>query len=308
MQLANCMEKFLRMCEAKNLATRTLEDYYARLLKFYEYTKNVPSNIEDVSCITESFLTEYIAGLTRQFSPSTVRGSYVVLNVFFNYLVRSNFITTSPMKAMKRPKVPKIFVKAFSKAEVQEILQFFDRNTFTGYRNYIIMNVLFGTGIRKGELFQISVLDVLEQADCLKVYGKGNKERFIPISPVLHRTLNQYLRKRNEFIKENNLTDSGALFISTKTGDRLSIGGINNIFSRLKESKKKWATRVSAHTWRHTFAKFYLLNGGNIFALQQILGHEDISTTRIYLDFNTSEVIEQNNKFNPLENTRWRFT
>ena len=308
MQLSVCMEKFLRMCEAKNLATRTLEDYYARLLKFYQYAKSIPSNIEDVSCISESFLTEYIAGQARLYAPSTVRGSFVVLNVFFNYLERSNYIASSPMKAMKKPKLPKIFVKSFSKAEVQEILQFFDRNTFTGYRNYIIMNVLFGTGIRKGELLRISVNDVLEQADCLKVYGKGNKERFIPISPVLQRTLNQYLRKRNSFIKENNLTESGALFISSKSGNRLTEGGVNDIFSALKHSKRKWSTRVSAHTWRHTFAKFYLLNGGNIFSLQQILGHEDISTTRIYLDFNTSEVIEQNKKFNPLENTRWRFT
>ncbi len=76
---------------------------------------------------------------------------------------------------------------------------------------------------------------------------------------------------------------------------------------KLKESKKHWAHRVSAHTWRHTFAKFFLLNGGDIFSLQKILGHEDIESTRIYIELTKEEIRLQNDKYNPLDNTKWQY-
>lgn len=306
-KLSQCMGNFLSMCEAKNLATRTLEDYYTRLTKFYEYLKSSDECMEDVAMVNEATVTAYINTIAKKYAPSTVRGSFVVLKVFFKYATQKGYIVSSPMEYMKAPKIPKMFVSAFTREEVREILDSFDRNTFDGYRNYVMMNVLFGTGMRKTELLQLCVDDTLQDDSCIKVCGKGNKERYIPISPILHKILKQYIKKRKAFLEKMKKRDNGALFVSAQSGEVLTASGFNDVFQKLKKSKKKWATRVSAHTWRHTFAKYYLLNGGNIFSLQQILGHEDISTTKIYLHLNTREVIEQNRKYNPLENKRWEF-
>ena len=307
-KLSECMEAFLNMCEAKNLATRTLADYYSRLTKFYLYLKKENAQlVEDVAMVEETHITNYINSMTEKYSPSTVRGTFVVLKVFFKYALHKNYIMCNPLEYMKAPKLPKVFVHAFSKAEVQEILTSFDRGTFDGYRNYVMMTVLFGTGMRKQELLQLRVDDMLQDDTCIKVCGKGNKERYIPISPILHKILKKYIKKRNSFVAQKGVHDTGALFVTATSGKALTASGFDDVFQKLKQSKKKWATRVSAHTWRHTFAKYYLLNGGNIFSLQHILGHEDISTTKIYLHLNTQEVIEQNNKFNPLDNKRWKF-
>ena len=79
------------------------------------------------------------------------------------------------------------------------------------------------------------------------------------------------------------------------------------MFRFLRDGKKTWSTRVSAHTFRHTFAKYFLLNGGDLFTLQKILGHEDISITRLYVDLNNSEIQTQNYKYNPLDNNKWQY-
>lgn len=97
------------------------------------------------------------------------------------------------------------------------------------------------------------------------------------------------------------------VFIVSCRGGRLTKGGLGTVFAKLKQSKKQWAHRVSAHTWRHTFAKFFLLNGGDIFSLQKILGHEDIESTRIYIELTKEEIRLQNDKYNPLDNTKWQY-
>ena len=111
---------------------------------------------------------------------------------------------------------------------------------------------------------------------------------------------------RNEYITEKSLNQSRFYFI-TRTGNKINRDNIEWLFIKIKNSYNIQGDRFSAHTFRHTFAKTYLLNGGDIFSLQKILGHEKIETTRQYIDLNETEIKIQNEKYNPLDNTRWQY-
>ena len=306
MNITDLNVKFLSKCNAENLANTTLDTYNYHIKDFIKFVSRY--NDLHIENINQNTIIEYLAHLRKcNYQPVTIKDRFIVLKMFFDYLYKSNIITINPLSYIKLPKIPKKTIYSFEKQEVIEIINFFDRSEFIGFRNYTIMNVLFGTGIRKSELLNLNLFDVRQDIDVLSIIGKGQKERIVPISRILKRILSQYLKRRNDYIlKHNNNFTTASVFI-TKDCRRLSSGGLNTIFRQLKNSKNNWSTRVSPHTFRHTFAKFYILNGGDPYSLQEILGHEDISTTKLYIDMNDTEVKVQNDKFNPLDNTRWQY-
>ena len=305
MKLFDAGRYFLKKCNAKNLSLKTIDNYEYRLKSLVQFL--LTNEINEIEDVREDILVEYFNSLKEKgLSPATITGHFTAIRAFFNNLTSASIIFDNPMANLQKPKQPKIIVRSFNQEEVHELLNIFDKNTCLGFRNYTIFSVLFGTGIRLTELLNIQFYDVNMTEDYIRIFGKGAKERLIPMGNSLKRVLSSYLRKRKIYIIENDLSPTPFLFIA-KSGKPLTKSGMNMIFSKIKQSKKSWSTRVSTHTWRHTFAKYFLLNGGDLFSLKQILGHEDISTTMIYLDMNIKELILQNNKFNPLENRRWRY-
>ncbi len=288
-----------------NLALSTIHGYNRTLADFfvYLYKQDKSYCIENVT--TENIL-EYLASLRRRISPVSVRDYYRVLRVFFRYLYSSRYITVNPIAVIKQPKVSKKIIPSFTNKEIQRILDCYDKNTFLGFRNYVIMVTFFSTGIRKTELQRLKMSDVILDADYIVINGKGSKQRHIPISPVFKRIIEKYLKKRKEHLREQQALECHSFFITSK-GTALGTGALDRLFYNLKETLKGSTTRVSAHTWRHTFAKTFLLNGGDIFTLQRLLGHEDVTTTRVYIDLNASELKVQNDRYNPLDNTRWLY-
>lgn len=305
MKLFDAGKYFLKKCNAKSLSEKTIDGYAYRLKDFTIFL--LSNQITEIEEVKEENIVDYFNNLKRKdLASATITGNFATLRVFFNTLTKDGIISCNPISNLKKPKVPKIIVRAFNQEEVQELLDIFDKNTFLGFRNYTLFSVLFATGMRLSELLGLQYYDVNMSEDYIKVFGKGAKERMIPMGNSLKRVLTNYVRKRKAFVLEKGLPSTPYLFIS-RNGQPLQKSGMNMIFSKIKKSKKSWSTRLSAHTWRHTFAKFFLLNGGDLFTLQKILGHEDITTTMIYLDMNIKELIMQNNKFNPLENKRWRY-
>jgi site-specific recombinase XerD len=296
---------FYRRCVGLNLANSTINSYRKDLLLFGDYMNT--TGIKDIQKVGSNDILMYLDfAYRRGLSPISVADKYTTLRVFFNYLVQSEQLIKSPLEHLHKPKVPKKHARTFTNKEVMDILNYFDKETFIGYRNYTIMCILFGTGMRKSELLGLSVLDVHFNEDLITVLGKGNKERSIPISTYLKRVLKKYLDLRNAHCKEENSPFTPALLVNNK-GDKLSVHGIDTIFRQLKENLQMPKGRLSPHTWRHTFAKSFLLNGGDVFSLQRLLGHEDISTTQIYIDYTAKELKVQNDKFNPLDNSRWQY-
>ena len=304
MKIVQAEEFFYQKCNANNLAFQTLQYYKFALENFNKFLEKV--HITDIENVNTLNVYDYLTEIKEKYSPATYKGRFVAIKAFFNYCERAEIIPVNPIKRMPLPKISRKIIYSFNKNEIQEILAMFDKSKFIELRNYTIICLLFGTGIRKSELLGLTVGDLQAFDNTIKVYGKGNKERYIPISDNLQRLLKRYINRRNKYINDNGKNNLPALFI-TKDCRSLAVGGVNTLFNKIKNSKPVWSTRVSAHTWRHTFAKMFLLNGGDLFTLQKILGHEDISTTRIYLDLNNEELKVQNEKFNPLDNTRWQY-
>lgn len=305
MNLAQSVRYFYQKCNIKKLKLKTIKNYEFHLNPFIKYMTQYGDI--DIRNINEAHILDYLSTMPTNYSHTTIRHRYIYLKIFFNKLCEANLLVLNPMKAIDLPKKHRTIIYSFNREEIHQILTMFDKTDFIGFRNYTIIATLFGTGVRKSELTRITVFDVTMDSDVIKIYGKGDKERFVPISPSLRKILSAYVKRRKKYIEEHGYYyGCDKLFIG-RNGRELGIRGIDMLFNQIKNSNTKWSTRVSAHTWRHTFAKLFLLNGGDIFTLQKILGHNDIESTRIYVDLNTTEIRMQNDKFNPLDNTRWQY-
>jgi site-specific recombinase XerD len=304
MNLLECEKKFLIRCNVKCLQVSSIELYKTEINRFIKFANRL--DVFSIEQVTSDIISEYLVTKGKTCSKVTLQGDYTRLRCFFNFLYRSCIIPTNPISAIEKPKAPKRLIKAFTQKDVRTILTSFDKNTFTGYRNYTVMCMLFGTGMRRSELVNLKIADIYLELDIIKVIGKGDKERNIPIGQVLKKVMMKYLKMRNDYMQAKNIYQS-PYFIVTYMGKKFSPVSINVMFDSLKKSNLFDSKKVSPHIFRHTFAKFFLLNGGDVFTLQQILGHSDIDITRQYVYLNEREIKAQNEKFNPLDNTRWQY-
>jgi site-specific recombinase XerD len=294
---------FLR-CYSMSLSVKTIKSYECLLNLFKQYLDS--KNITNLELITKEDMQEYLVYLSQRIRKVSVRDYYITINAFFNYLLKSGYLTANPLKDVKKPKPAKRIIRTFTPQEVKSILSVWDKNEFLGFRNYTMMSLLFSTGIRKQELLNICNEDLYLETNMVKIIGKGDKQRNIPLTPLLREILVKYLKVRMAYIDEHSYNNPRYMFIS-HTGRRLKASGVNSIFSKVKSACGITGERVSSHTFRHTFAKFFLLNGGDVFTLQRLMGHEDISTTKKYISLNDNDLRVQNDKYNPLENDRWRY-
>lgn len=304
MKFADYESIFLKKCNAKNLSLGTIKNYQYCLKTFFDFCQQ--RNYTNIEQVNNFIIMDFISDLNKHYSSITVRDKYIIVKAFFTFLTEIGYLDINPVAGIEKPKYEKNIIYAFTKEEVKEIISMFDISDFIGLRNYTIINFLFSTGVRKSELLNILLTDIDWGSNLVKINGKGSKQRFVPIGTKLQRIVLKYIKARKNYIIEHKHTNLARLFIN-KDCRALKISGLNTVFQNIRDNKPNWSTRVSAHTFRHTFAKFFLLNGGDLFTLQKILGHEDISYTRLYVDLNTSEMSVQNEKFNPLDNTRWEY-
>lgn len=300
---------FYRHCISSNLAVSTIDNYRRSLVPYMLFLTQ-EEHIETIDKTTPDSVLKYLEYLRkRNLAGVTIADKYMVLKVFYNFLTEWEYIAENPMKHIRKPKYQKKHARTFSTQEVLEILKSFDKNTFIGYRNYMLMCLLFSTGMRKTEAMKLSVTDIhIHEGFLVVQHGKGDKSREIPLGVSLRRILKRYLRERETVLQERGAFTPRLLI--TYYGTPLGNGGIDTVFKYLKEHLKGLGIpekRLSAHTWRHTFAKTFLLNGGDLFTLQKILGHEDVSTTRIYVEYTNKEMKVQNEKYNPLDNHQWQY-
>lgn len=233
-------------------------------------------------------------------------GSFVrVWKSFFNWCFREELIEKNPVARLETPKEPKKVRPAFSDEQLQAIIDSLDLSTEQGFRDYIILILLTDTGLRRAEVASLRVEDV--QVDYIRVLlGKGKKERRVGISPDLSTLLWKYIHK----YRHPCIPDEPALFLATgrgNAGNPFGRGGISALMNRLKKLTGIDGVRLSAHTFRHTFSKMYLQEGGDVFSLSRELGHSDIRTTQRYLeDFTSENARKRHTEFSPLNRLKVR--
>jgi len=256
--------------------------------------KTVESYIRDIkqyfSLSSEKGIEEYLSILTsRKYSAASQNRKLSSLNSYYNYLVKFNYIKKNPFINIEFAKREKKLPEYLSYKEVLEILEYLKNDLL----NLAIVEVLYGCGLRISELVNLRVSDIHYQEGLIECLGKGNKKRYVPINKHALHAINEYKIKMRDNLK--NKEDRDILFLN-KFGHVLRRGYVNVMLRKVaKEIGLK--KNLYPHMFRHSFSTHLLENGANLRVIQELLGHENISTTEIYTHINEKKLIEDYNKF-----------
>lgn len=286
--------------KAQGVTKPTLKYYRWTLQLFQDYLAS--QKISELEQVTPSLIRGYLVDAQNRVTLTSVRTYFRAVRAFFNFMTAEQYLTKNPVTPIKMPRAEQKVPRTFDPSEVKMILGSFDKTDFVGLRNYTMMSTLFATGLRRQELLELRIQDINFTVDLLRVRdGKGHKERFVPLGRGLRKILLAYLKQREIYLDDKY---NEYVWIGIRR-DKISQNGFYAVFKRLRQELSIGKERVSPHAWRHSFAKMFLLNGGDLCSLQKLLGHGDLATTRLYLNLNQEEVKLQHAKYNPLDCRDW---
>jgi len=277
----------------KNYSDNTIVAYKKDINTFSKFCSE-ELNKKNISHLDYKIIRNWIVKLSdSNLSPLTINRKISALSRYYDFLIKINEIKESPLKKHKRLKVqPKIIIP-FSEEEVLTVIDVF-HDDFEGKRNMLIIEMLYSTGLRRDELINIKIDDIFFDDSLIKVRGKRNKERLVPIITTLKQSMDIYLELRNQVkTKFNNLfiTSKG-----TKIGPSLVYRIVKKYFSKVSTKVKR-----SPHVLRHSFATHLLNNGADINSIKEILGHSSLASTQIYTKIKLPKIISDYQKNHPRE-------
>ena len=281
------------LSKEKNYSSNTVIAYKKDIETFQEFCR-VKFELNNLLKVTYPIIREWIIDLSeKELSPLTINRKISSLSKYYDFLIKINELKSSPLKNHKRLKVQKKLIIPFSEDEVLKVVDVFSKN-FEGKRNLLIVDMLYSTGVRRDELINIKLNDVLLDENLVKVLGKRNKERLVPLVLNLKLRINDYLKFRNE-IKSS----SSNFFITTK-GKKI---GPSLVYRVVKNYLSKVSTKVktSPHVLRHSFATHMLNNGADINSIKEIMGHSSLASTQIYTKIKLPKIINDYKKNHPRE-------
>lgn len=229
---------------------------------------------------TSDQIKEYLAFLgTQSYSKSTVARKLATLRSFYKFCLRRGYVKIHPLATIRTPKQEKRLPKFLELSDINRLLSTPDINTLLGARDRAMLEVLFSTGVRVSELVDLNFADVNFEGGTIRVSGKGKKQRTAPIGPTAIASIKRYLELRRADIRSSGF-DPEALFVN-KHGQRLSTRSVRRKLDKyLAESGLD--PSISPHTLRHSFATHMLNNGADLRSVQELLGHQSLSTTQVY--------------------------
>lgn len=299
MLLTTVRDEFVFNCQYRNLSPKTTRNYEKQinyLLRFLAEEKTV-THIEDVD-------PQYIKAFLLVMNQTGHKANYVndllkAYKVFFRYAYDEGYTPALLTKNISKAKTGKVIIRTFSDQELKRIIGYYQGYDYLTLRNKVIILLLIDTGIRLAELTGLTEPQI--KHDYIIIRGKGDKERVVPKSPLLSKWLIKYLSVRKSYFAYRVIPAN--IFLS-KNGKPLGSAMIDRI---IKEAGMACAVspdvRISAHTFRHTYAQFQLKSGVDIYTLSRLLGHESISITQTYLNgLRDRDVLKQAENTSPLMN------
>ena len=268
----------------KNYSKLTLNGYLSDLDLFLEYLNE--NNIKKYKDITYDDIRLFISYLYNQkYTNKTISRYISSIRSFFKYLKNNNIINTNPMLLISNPKLSKKLPKYLNSNDLENLLNAYDNNNYIGIRNSLILEMLYSTGIRVSEIINIKLDDISITERSIKITGKGSKERIVYFGSKCTQLIRLYLDKTYNKININNLEQ---LFLS-KTGKKISDREVRKIVSDAAIISGI-EMNVSPHVLRHTFATHMLSDGADLRSVQELLGHENLSTTQIYTHLTNEKI------------------
>jgi len=280
----------------KNLSTNSIVSYKADLNRYINFLFNIES-IKNLNSIRQIHIRNFIRYLNDQnLSSSSINRSFSSIRSYHKFLSGEEKMSHNPTQLLEPPKQSKKLPKVLSVQEINEIINSVNLESPMGYRDIAILETLYSAGLRVSELCALEMNNILSDSSMLRVLGKGNKERFVPLGSKVIKLIDDYCKHDRSKLVDKKKSD-GNIFLS-KNGKQLTRMTIFNIM-------KKWTQisginkDISPHTFRHSFATHLLEGGADLRAVQEMLGHSDISTTQIYTHLDNEYLKEVHQTFHP---------
>ena len=286
-------ENFLKF--ERNLSKNTISSYLSDLKKLIDYliTEKINSRPDEV---TINLIREFLYSQSKKIKPSSQGRLISSLNLFFDFLILEKIINENPVEKIDYPKIGLKIPTTLTTKEIDTLIYNASLNKNNGLRNETIIEVLYSCGLRVSELINIKISDLYINDQLMKVLGKGNKERFVPISKAAKKLILEYIDSIRNYKKVKKGYED-TLFINNR-GKKLTRVMIYTILNNIANEvglKKK----ISPHVLRHSFATHLIENGADIISIQKMMGHENIVTTEKYLHVKSKHLIESVLKYHP---------
>jgi integrase/recombinase XerD len=252
--------------------------------------------LDSPNSISEDTVQQFIYAIAKEVNPRSQSRIISGLRGFFNYLIFEEYRKTNPLELIESPKIGRKLPDTLSTSEIDALISAIDLSKPQGERNRAILETLYGCGLRVSELIHLKISDLFFDEGFIKVTGKGDKQRFVPIGPTTMKYINLYRYDVRSHITIDPMAKD-TLFLNRR-GKRLTRAMIFTIVKQLAELAGIQKT-ISPHTFRHSFATHLLENGADLRAIQQMLGHESITTTEVYTHIDKRHLSEVMNTFHP---------
>lgn len=279
----------------RGLSSNTIESYcfdIEKLMLFLEHNNMDVSPIK----IQEETLQQFIYEVSKEVNSRSQARIISGLKSFFSYLIFEDYRDDNPLELIESPRLGRKLPDTLSVEEIDALINAVDLSSNEGERNRAMLETLYGCGLRVSELVELKISDLFFEEGFIKITGKGNKQRFVPIAEITQKYIEIYKNeiRRHQVIDKN---DSDVLFLNRR-GKKLTRAMIFTIIKKLA-IEINLQKNISPHTFRHSFATHLLENGADLRAIQMMLGHESITTTEIYVHLDRKHLREVVNNFHP---------
>ncbi len=286
-------QNYLRL--ERGLSENSIINYSLDVKKLILWLETNEMEISPI-IISEETLQQFIYDVAKKVNPRSQSRLISGLKGFFNYLIFEDYRKTNPLELIEAPKLGRKLPDTLAVEEIDSLINAIDLSSKQGERNRAILETLYGCGLRVSELTNLKISDLFFDEGFIKVTGKGDKQRLVPIGPTTEKYINIY-RKEIRVHQEIHPMAKDTVFLN-QHGKPLTRAMIFTIVKRLAE-KAGIRKTISPHTFRHSFATHLLENGADLRAIQQMLGHESITTTEIYTHIDRKHLTEVINRFHP---------
>jgi len=279
----------------RGLSSNSIESYTRDVKKLHSFILEF-NIVKSPITIDKEEIQLFIYEIAKVVNPKTQARIISGLRSFFDYLIFEDYRKDNPLDLIESPKISRNLPDVLDDKEIEKLISHIDLSHPQGERNRAIIETIYGCGLRVSELINLQLSDLFFNEGYIRVLGKGNKYRFVPIHATTIRFINHYIfYDRNHMTPQN--ADIDTLFLNRR-GKRLTR---QMIFIILKElaAKSKLNKKIGPHTLRHSFATELLTNGADLRAIQQLLGHESITTTEIYVHLDKTHLQKVIENFHP---------
>ena len=279
----------------RGLSDNSIVSYENDINKLSNFLLDKNKSISPIK-VSPDIIKEFIYSISNSINPTSQSRIISGLRSFFEYLIFEKYIKINPLSLIESPRISRKLPDTLTIKEIDLLISNINISTNEGERNIALIETLYGCGLRVSELISLKISDLFFSEGFIKVTGKGNKQRLVPISDLNKRVIKSYMGNSRKKLKIEEKSKD-ILFLNRR-GKKLSRAMIFTIIKRLaklSDIKKN----ISPHTFRHSFATHLLKNGADLKTIQQLLGHQSITTTEIYMHIDNKMLVKAINKFHP---------